>query len=44
LRVLLLKQRLEFRHTQYVEVGKLNARNIHYVYCKDAACIVNCFT
>src|SRR5664280_2924998 len=40
-RVLLVQQRLEFRNAHPVEIGKLNARSIHYVNCKDAAYIVN---
>ena len=40
LRVLFLQQRLEFRDTQSVEIGKLNARSIHIINRMDAAHIV----
>jgi hypothetical protein len=36
-----VQQRLQFRNAHPVEIGKLNARSIHYVNCKDAAYIVN---
>jgi hypothetical protein len=44
LRVLFLQHRFKFRDTQYIEIGKLTARCIHYVNCMDTASSVNCFT
>ena len=40
LRVLFLQQRLEFRDTQSVEIGKLNSRSIHCLNGMHAAHIV----